>query len=177
MKKSAVLFMALLFVLSVVQGQTKQTDKKEMKKERVALKKLEGSNVSVTAKNSFNVDFGKVSNVKWLREGVFDEATFTKDGIVMKAFYDIEGKLVGTTQTKTFADVPANGQKEIKTRYKDYTIGPVIFFDDNEANETDMVLYGVQFEDEDNYFVELTKGAKKIVVQVNNEGTFFFKEL
>ncbi len=62
--------------------------------------------------------------------------------------------------------------------YKDYTIGPVVFYDDNEANSTDMILYGEQFEDADNYFVELSKGTKKIVVQVSPEGVvYFFKQL
>ena len=43
---------------------------------------------------------------------------------------------------------------------------------------TDMILYGLQFEDQDNYFVELTKGKDKIVVQVTPEGdVFFFKQL
>jgi len=41
-----------------------------------------------------------------------------------------------------------------------------------------MMLYGKQFEDADNYFVELTKGAKKIIVQVDSQGlVFFFTEL
>jgi hypothetical protein len=29
-----------------------------------------------------------------------------------------------------------------------------------------MVLYGIQFDDEDNYFVELTKGTSKIVLKI-----------
>jgi hypothetical protein len=41
-----------------------------------------------------------------------------------------------------------------------------------------MILYGIQFEDQDNYFVELSKASKKIVLQVNPEGAvFFFKDL
>lgn len=135
--------------------------------------------MSEIAKSKYYADFGNVPDVKWKRVGTFDEAAFTKDGKEMKAFYDIDGKLVGTTTIKTFADVPAKGQKEIEAKYKDYSIGQqVVFFDDNEANETDMILYGVQFDDEDNYFVELTKGTKKIILQVNSEGeVFFFKQL
>ena len=41
-----------------------------------------------------------------------------------------------------------------------------------------MVMYGIQFDDSDNYFVELTKGTGKIVLRVNPGGTvFFFKKL
>jgi hypothetical protein len=178
--------MTFLFTMSLMQGQTKQTEKKEIKEtkkelktERVALRKLEGNIVSARAKGSFSVDFPNVTNAVWKRADTFDEVAFTnKNGLKMKAFYDIDGKLVGTTQNKTFADVPASGQNEIKKNYKDYTVGQVIFFDDNEANETDMMLYSTQFDDADNYFVELAKGDKKIVLQVNTTGqVFFFKQL
>ena len=186
MKKAGILLMTFLFAMGVVLGQTQKADKektkdtkKEAKAEKVALKKLEGSNVSTVAKNNFSSDFKDAKNVEWKRIETFDKVSFTnKDGQKMSAFYDIEGNLVGTTQYKTFADLPENGQKEIKKNYKDYTVGQVVFYDDNENNDTDMILYGVQFEDQDNYFVELAKGTDKIVVQVNPVGeVFFFKQL
>ena len=186
MKKLVVLTMTFLFAMTVVLGQTKKADKektketkKEAKAERVPLKKLEGANVSTIAKGNFSSDFKDAKNVEWKRIDTFDKVSFTnKDGQNMSAFYDIDGNLVGTTQFKTFADVPDKGQQEIKKMYKDYTVGPVIFYDDNEANSTDMILYGEQFEDADNYFVELSKGTKKIVVQVSPEGVvYFFKQL
>jgi hypothetical protein len=185
MKRLAILSMTFLFVLSVLVGQaikaenpqTKET-KKEQKSEKKALKRLEGNKVSEIAKDNFKTDFGAIPDVQWKRAGTFDEAVFTKNGKQMKAYYDIEGMLVGTTEPVTFAEVPMKGQQEIKTKYKDYTVGPVIFFDDNEKNETDMILYGVQFDDEDNWLVELIKGTKKIVVKVDKTGLVtFFKEL
>ena len=155
-----------------------KTEKKELKAERKQLRKLEGNDVSTISKNSFYVDFGDISNAKWIRGSYFDEVIFNKDGHDMTGFYDYDGKLVGTTMIKTFADVPVRGQKLIKSKYKDYTVGPVIYFDDNEFNETDMLLYGLQFDDEDNYFVELTKNGSKIVVRVNSAGDlYFFKQL
>jgi hypothetical protein len=171
MKKLAVLSMTLLFSLSLINGQTQKTERK-------ALRKLEGTTVSEQAKVAFNSDFKGATNVQSKRVGTYDEFSFTnKSGGKMEAFYDYNGKLVGTTQVKTFADLPADAQKEIKAKYKDYTIGQVIFFDDNEANDTDMILYGNQFDDADNYFVEVTKGTIKIILQVNTAGSvFFFKE-
>ena len=60
MKKLGVLLMTFLFAVSIVLGQTQKADKektketkKEAKTERVALKKLEGSNVSTVAKTNF----------------------------------------------------------------------------------------------------------------------------
>jgi len=195
MKKIFVISMMVLFGLSMVPVQamvkeeplikdlreTKKevkADKKELKTERAALRKPEGSDVGLQTRNSFYADFAEIPNVKWKRIDNFDEARFIKDGKEMTAFYDDDSKLVGTTQNKTFVDVPAKGQKEIKAKYKDYMVGPVVFFDDNEVNETDMIMYGFQFDDEDNYFVELTKGNSKIVVRVNAAGmVYFFKEL
>ncbi len=178
--------MTFLFAMSIVLGQTQKEDKgknkepkKEAKAERVALKKLEGQAVSDLAKSNFSFDFKDAKNVEWERIDTYDKASFTdKNGKKMSAFYDINGKLVGTTQFKTFADLPENGQKDIKKNYKDYTVGQVLFYDDNENNDTDMILYGVQFEDRDNYFVELEKSNRRIILQVSPEGeVFFFKQL
>lgn len=185
MKKLMVSTMAFLFVVAAVLGQapktastqTKET-KKEVKAKMAPLKKLEGKTVSSVAKNSFSTDFGSIPNVKWERSLNFDEATFMKDGKEMKAYYDFEGKLVGTTERKMFTDIPAKAQTEIKLKYKDYSIGPVVFFDDNELNTTDMSLWNTQFEDQDNFFVELAKGTNKIIVQVHPTGDInFFTQL
>ena len=58
----------------------------------------------------------------------FDEAVFTKNGKTMTAWYDFYENLVGTTSKASFADLPAEGQKAIKTRYKDYTMWEQSFF-------------------------------------------------
>jgi hypothetical protein len=116
--------------------------------------------------------------VYWRRDANFDVASFTENGQKMEAFYDYDANPVGTTAVKTFADLPAKAQNEIKSKYKDYSIGQVLFFDDNEWNETDMIMYGSQFNDADNYFVEQTKGNDKIVVRVDVPGyVYFFTKL
>jgi hypothetical protein len=185
MKKVLFFSIAVLFAASVVNGQGPKTGngqnqetKKEVKSERKALRKLEGNNVSIVAKNKFAAQFATAANVLWKRVETFDEASFTLDGKAMKAFYDIEGNLVGTTTTKTFADLPLKGQQEIKAKYKNYSTGKVILFDDNEANNTDMLLYGIQFDDEDNYFVEMASGTQKVILKVNMAGTVsLFKKI
>jgi hypothetical protein len=186
MKKLAILSGTFLLIVASAQGQTQKADKekvketkKEVKTERVALRKLEGKDVSVLAKDNFSKDFSDAKFVQSKRVDTFDEFLFTnKDGNEMKAYYDYEGNLVGTTQKKAFADIPIKGQEKIKAKYKDYTIGDVFFYDDNEMNDTDMILYGLQFDDKDLYFVELIKGTSKIVVQVDIEARVsFFKKL
>lgn len=185
MKRLALLTMSFLLVAGVAFGQPRKTEKpmvkgtnEETQTKMVPLKKLEGNVVSELAKSNFNMDFKNVSDAQWKRTENYDEVSFTMNGAKMKAFYGDDGVLVGTTQRKTFADISPVAQKEIKEKYAGYTIGPVIFFDDNAASDTDMILWATQFNDEDLYFVELTKGTEKIIVKVNEENEVsFFKKL
>ena len=193
MKKLLFLSAATFIVVAAVHAQTdvalvkneiktnrKQESaiKKEEREERKELKKLEGKEVSDQSKQAFNGDFGKIPVSKWERTAYYDEATFIKDGEIMTAYYDAYSKLVGTTSHKTFADLPADAQKFIDAKYKGYSKTAVVFFDDNEWNETDMILYGSRFADADNYFVELKKDNKDIILQVDMTGKVsFFKQL
>lgn len=176
MKKLLILPAAILMAVAVnAQTETSlksdiQSEKKIKKEDRKELRKLEGNDVSYRSKQAFLSDFGDIAGATWKRTATFDEATFTKDGVTQTAYYDYDAKLVGTTTRKTFGDLPANAQKYIDKKYAGYTKGRVIFFDDNEFNETDMILYGNQFDDADNYFIELAKGTEKIILDVNTAG-------
>ena len=155
-----------------------QIRQEQLQKVKNQIKHLEGDEVSYQAEQSFLADFEDVSDVKWERVDPYDVAEFTKDGKEMKAYYDFDADLIGTTHYVTFEDLPQSGQEEIKEEYKDYEIGPVVFFHNNEANSGLARLYGIEFEKADNYFVELTKGSEKIILQVLDNGqVFFFKEL
>lgn len=174
-------FVAIAAVQVQAQTTTKEV-KKELKSEKKAahkqLRKLEGNKVSSRSKDQFNSDFDGVSDVSWQRGGQFDEATFTKDGAKMTAYYDYDSKLVGTTTNKKFADLPASAQKDIKNRYKGYTTGAVVMYDDNEGNETDMLYYGTQFDDADHFFVTVSKGGKETILMVSMAGEVsIFKEV
>ncbi len=186
MKKLVLLTAALMFSLSTMFAQkTAKLDKTEIKgnkteikTERKALRKLEGTEVSYMAENNFAADFPNAKDASWERVDVFDVVAFTNNNKKMKGYYDYDGNLVGTTMNKLFADIPSSAQKEIKRKYSDYTIGPVVYFDDNEANQTDMVLWATQFDDADNYFVELDKGKDQIILKVDPFGLVsFFKKL
>lgn len=147
-----------------------KAEKKEAKKE---LRKLRGDDVSGLAKSHFFQDFGNV-NASWRRTSYFDEATFVQNGKPMTAYYDDGAELVGTTSPSDFSALTPGAQKDIKKHYKGYTIDKVVLFDDNENNESDMILYGADISDEDNYFVELSKGQKEIVLKVTPEGEVGF---
>ncbi len=183
MKKLFLLIAVSLFTAAAINAQTtpaslkkdirldtKDGQKMDKKEARKALRKLEGNEVSYQSKQAFAADFGNITPGSTERLDNFDEFTFTAKGKTKSAFYDIDSKLVGTIQNKTFADLPAKAQEKIKKEYSDYTPGDVVFFDDNELNETDMILYGLQFADVDSYFIEMKKGSKKIVLHVMMDG-------
>ncbi len=161
---------------------TSKEDRKEVRKEkkqaRITLRKMEGGYINPMSKDNFYRDFGDQPDAKWTKGSFFEEVEFMKDGIATTAYYDYDAKLVGSTCLKRFEDLPADAQKQIKKDYKDYTIENIVFFDDNENNDTDMILYNDQFDDEDNYFVELIKDNKKVIVEFTMDGqTNFFKAL
>ena len=177
MKKLIASALVALLAIATIQTQAQTTAreiKKELKSEkkesRKELRKLEGQEVSSKAKDNFETDFGHIDNVKWVRRSQFDEAVFMKDGNSTTAYYDYHSNLVGTTTNKKITDLPANAQKEIKKRYKDYVTGAVVMFDDNEANDTNMSFYGTQFEDADHYFVTVLKGKEEIILMVSMTG-------
>ncbi|MBN8861025.1 MAG: hypothetical protein J0H29_21720 [Sphingobacteriales bacterium] len=195
MKTIFITGMAIFFAISNIHAQTEQQqgvvkndikklDKREArirdkkKKDKIVLRKLEGQDASYQSKQQFISDFGDIRDVQWKRNDYFDEARFTKDGKALTAYYDIDGNLVGTTSARQFADLPAAGQKQINREYisKGYKVDNVIFYDDNEANSSDMILYGSEFEDEDSYFVELSKNNSGIVLHVTSDGNVFYFE-
>jgi len=194
MKKIISLSAAALVLVSTINAQTAILDptpdpktlhkeeksaKQEMKKEKRELRKLEGGEVSYQSKQAFKADFGDIHNVTWVRGTFNDQVTFTNSkGEQETAYYDFYSQLIGTTEPKSFTDLPARAQKFINEKYNGFSKQAVIFFEDNNINDMDMVLYGDPFEDADNYFIELTKGLEKLVLRVDTNGyVYFFKRI
>ena len=161
-----------------IQNKEESANKKEKKEEKKELRALKGPEVSNQAKDQFARDFDNAQAIKWERTPNYDMVAFIKDGREMSAYYDMDAQLIGTTLIKTFADLPAKAQKFIDSKYTNYSKEQIILFDDNELNETDMILYEQLFQDEDNYFVELKKENKEIILEVNMNGDVsLFKQL
>jgi hypothetical protein len=127
---------------------------------------------------NFYSDFGYIPISTWEITDQFDKISFMKNNILYTAYYDSNGELVGTISSVTDADLPAHALLDINKKYKGYTVGNIVFYYDNESNQTDMMYYGQQFDTEDKYFVELQNDKEKIVVQVNTVGEVsFFRTL
>ncbi|MFY0254170.1 hypothetical protein ACDQ55_09475 [Chitinophaga sp. 30R24] len=181
--KKLMMSLALIIAAFSIQAQTVTTTtpvtrkdmRRERREEKITLKALEGRDVNVQSKRQFGIDFGNVP-ATWTHQEYFDVASFVNDrGLRTDAYYDYNGQLVGTTTMARFSDLPEPAQKDIIKHYTNYLDAPVVFYDDNEANDTDMILYGTQFDDADNYFIELKdKKGNPVVLRVNMEGNVSF---
>jgi hypothetical protein len=189
MKKLLILAVTFMLALNIgqsfgqdIKNYASNTVKKEKRIEkrgdRRELRKLEGTKVSNTSMKNFKTDFAKASNINWTRTPNYDIATFNLKGQAMKAFYDSDSQLVGTTQYKTNEDLPEKGQKILRDKYRDYQIGKILYFDNNPLNKSPMLLWGTEIVDQSSYFVELSNATKKLVVYVDLDGNVSrFKQL
>ena len=116
----------------------------------------------------FLSDFGDLKVTRAKKSNQFETITFlNKEGAAVNAYYDSNAQLIGTTTAKVFENLPANAQATISKNYADYKIAEIIFFDNN-----------LQYADADNYFVQLERGNKIIVVKVDQSGSVtFFKNI
>ena len=142
------------------------------------LTELELKNFSSQTRASFYSDFGYIPISNWEITDQFDKISFMENNVLYTAYYDSNSDMVGTISNASVEDLPGHAQQDINKKYKGYTVANVIFYDDNESNQTDMMYYGQQFNDEDEYFVELQNDKEEIVVQVNTVGEVsFFRTL
>jgi hypothetical protein len=151
--------------------------KEGLAQEEKLKRKLENKEVDDRTKLNFSNDFGNVTVLNWLRGPVYNVVNFTRNGQQMEADYGTDSKLVGTITPKVFTDLPAGAQKDIQKHYAGYNPVNVIYYDDNEDNPDVFTLGDDQFT-VDNYFVELAKDNRGIVLRVRPDGFVeFFKNM
>jgi hypothetical protein len=122
--------------------------------------------VSRTVENSFVAEFGDQPNPMWKSTTNFDVASFEKDGQNINAYFTKEGVLEGWTLLRKWNDLPLQAQENILQRYSDYDVKHVFAYFGNSSS-----AFG-------NHFVTLSKGNKRIIVQVNeNWDTTLYKKL
>jgi uncharacterized protein YxeA len=118
----------------------------------------------------FKADFDNTQITGTKKNGLINEVQFMQNNENKTAFYDEAGSLIGITTGVKFSSLPQRAQDIINKKFADYTKGPVILFDDNEANDYAMILYQQSFSGEDSYFIELKKGNEEIILQASMDG-------
>jgi hypothetical protein len=131
--------------------------------------------VSYFSLRSFYTNFGDIPVTQWQSEAGIDKAIFTQDGVVMNAYFSRKGEFIGTTHEMDYTQLPVAAQKLIAKKYGTDTIEKIIDFDDNEASDATLSIFGTTAEDSDNYFVMLRdKNDKNIVLEVSHAGEVSF---
>ncbi|HEX5026906.1 MAG TPA: hypothetical protein VFV68_16610 [Agriterribacter sp.] len=133
--------------------------------------------ISYRAQEKFPMDFSTATNAFWSQDGELSEVSFEQNKVPMKAFYDWNGDLVGTTQKIDYNDLPPVARKNIEKQYKEYTVDGVIVYNDNDQNLNN--LYPLLPEESDvNYFVSLNKAGSPtgVILKVNPDGDVSFFE-
>jgi len=172
MKKLTIASLTFLFVLGVTQFIARsETNSGAMAKETNIAARYPNSAGMVHSKTAkrFNELFGNVSGQVWEKSKSLDKVTFQKDGNTMVAYYNAASRLVGTGSADTYGGMPGHAVSDLKTRYKDYAVGSVIFYDKQETNATSKLIYGTRLKEE-NYLIELINENSKIVVMVTIKG-------
>ena len=182
MKKLTIIFFSLFMALAIDQTYAqifaKVHTKKDQRIENKKFNKFVVTKMNEASLKSFMQDFGALHNVSWIRTSDYDEAVFTKDKQTQNAYYDNEGQLVGTTTLKTFADLPAKGQENLKILFWNYAVEQVIWFQKNPDNKTTMKLWDTEITEPNNYLVEMVYGFRRIVLYVDQGGKLsLFKKL
>ncbi len=174
--------MALLMALGMFQLNARSAAYKEAMKKEIRLTATNSrvsavGRVSTTTIHKFSQNFGLVSNTVWEKCKSLDKVTFDRDGIRMVAYYNSTSKLVGTGAAGDTDGIPLQALADLKTKYKNYAVGYVVFFDGNEANALSKLVYGTHLKEE-NYLIELTNDKRNVVVKVKvNGGVATFNQI
>lgn len=148
---------------------------REVREEKQQLKEL--NNIPDAIMQKFNANFPKAQNVAWSVPANYVQVDFTSNGKHRAAYYDYNNHLIGTSHFLSYSMLPENGRARIARDYKGYTPVKTMFYDDNEDNDLNMILFDMPIE-KDSYFVQLKNGAKQIVVQVDTDGEVsYFSDL
>ena len=101
-----------------------------------------GKNINKTATSSFNSNFNHARNVSWTESSRFTIATFTMNNKIMYAYYDLQGKYIGTIHNIATTELPESLSASLKKQYAKYWVSELF-----ELNSDQDSSYFVRVED------------------------------
>lgn len=111
--------------------------------------------VSYRILSNFQTEFSEATQVEWSATSKYTKATFILADEQIEAFYAADGELIGVSRKVDIKKLPIKALQKIKKSFADYNIKEVIEFDQN---------------GDKNYYVSLSKGDHKEVLQVSLYG-------
>lgn len=98
--------------------------------------------INKAATSSFNSNFNHARNVSWAESTRFSIATFTMNDKIMYAYYDLQGKYVGTIHNISTTELPQSLGASLKKQYAKYWVSELF-----ELNNDQELSYYVRMED------------------------------
>ncbi len=152
-------------------------DRNDYKQEQTETKANNPNAVSVLTKNQFAKDYPNATDIYFLKTNNYYQVSFKSDKKKVRAYYDFNNQLIGTTRLVEFKDIPEKARQEIKDKYKGYSVSRVFLFELNPHNDSYpnndyqyLTLFGTRFEKASNYFVELRTDNTELILKVSLAG-------
>jgi hypothetical protein len=115
----------------------------------------DAAKLSYSVKSSFEKHFREAQDVSWTVRESFVKASFSLLGQRVEAFFGDDGELIGTSRKVQFERLPVLAVSKIRKEYEGYAVGETI----------ELTKY-----DDTNYYVSLSKGEKKQILEVTPSG-------
>jgi len=124
----------------------------------IATTAFAGDNNTLNFKGAdhFKKMFPNATKVVYEVKKEFTEVNFTWNNLILQAFFDTKGNLIGTSRQIEVSALPLAYVMEINRQYDGYTIDEAIEFDHAENGMS--------------YYVVVSKGEKKYVLNVSTNG-------
>ena len=95
----------------------------------------DATRINYRVQQAFESQFSHVDNVEWKLRPTFAKATFVQHGQKTEAFFNLHGKLMGTSTNIAIEQLPTNAKRLFAKKYSGYTVTETISFvsDEEEA--------------------------------------------
>lgn len=104
--------------------------------------------VSAKVLDAFQTEFTTAKEVSWTATDTYYKAEFVFNDQHVKAFYSLEGELIGLTRYITSVDLPMNLQTSLKRSFTDYWISDLF-----EVTKSNSTSYYITLENADTVIV------------------------
>jgi len=78
--------------------------------------------INKAAATSFSTSYNHASNVSWTESSRYSVATFTQNNKIMYAYYDLQGKYLGTIRNIVTTELPKNLSSSLKKQYAKFWV-------------------------------------------------------
>jgi hypothetical protein len=115
----------------------------------------DANKINFRISESFKHEYNNATNVNWTLRPTFAKASFEVDGKKVEAFYNLEGKMIGTSKSISIDELPVGSKRSFAKKYAGYTVQEAIKFDG---------------EDDTAYYISAENSEQSLILRVEEAG-------